>query len=253
MLRLSDEVALITGGGSGMGRAGALRFAAEGASVVVADINEDAARDTVRLVEEAGGKATAVRTDISVAADNARAVAAATDAFGKLSIVWANAGIPHASTPIDDLDSEEFDRIFAVNARGPWLTAQAAIPALRANGGGAIVFTGSLSGLKARAGNSIYASSKGAVVMLTRVLAVELAPEIRVNCVNPVATDTPMLPSFMANAPDPAAVREALTQAVPLKRLATAEDIANAALFLVSSEAAMITGVNLPIDGGSSA
>ncbi|MGZ4407711.1 MAG: SDR family NAD(P)-dependent oxidoreductase, partial [Gaiellaceae bacterium] len=185
MLRLSDEVALITGGGSGMGRAGALRFAAEGASVVVADINEDAARDTVRLVEEAGGKATAVRTDISVAADNARAVAAATDAFGKLSIVWANAGIPHASTPIDDLDSEEFDRIFAVNARGPWLTAQAAIPALRANGGGAIVFTGSLSGLKARAGNSIYASSKGAVVMLTRVLAVELAPEIRVNCVNP--------------------------------------------------------------------
>lgn len=252
-MRLSDEVALITGGGSGMGRAGALRFAAEGASVVVADINEDAARDTVRLVEEAGGKATAVRTDISVAADNARAVAAATDAFGKLSIVWANAGIPHASTPIEDLDSEEFDRIFAVNARGPWLTAQAAIPALRANGGGAIVFTGSLSGLKARAGNSIYASSKGAVVMLTRVLALELAPEIRVNCVNPVATDTPMLPSFMANAPDPAGVREALTQAVPLKRLATAEDIANAALFLVSSEAAMITGVNLPIDGGSSA
>lgn len=252
-MRLSDEVALITGGGSGMGRAGALRFAAEGASVVVADINEDAARDTVRLVEEAGGKATAVRTDVSVAADNARAVAAATDAFGKLSIVWANAGIPHASTPIEDLDSEEFDRIFAVNARGPWLTAQAAIPALRANGGGAIVFTGSLSGLKARAGNSIYASSKGAVVMLTRVLALELAPEIRVNCVNPVATDTPMLPSFMANAPDPAGVREALTQAVPLKRLATAEDIANAALFLASSEAAMITGVNLPIDGGSSA
>lgn len=252
-MRLSDEVALITGGGSGMGRAGALRFAAEGASVVVADINEDAARDTVSLVEEAGGKAIAVRTDISVAADNARAVAAATDAFGKLSIVWANAGIPHASTPIEDLDSEEFDRIFAVNARGPWLTAQAAIPALRANGGGAIVFTGSLSGLKARPGNSIYASSKGAVVMLTRVLALELAPEIRVNCVNPVATDTPMLPSFMANAPDPAGVREALTQAVPLKRLATAEDIANAALFLVSSEAAMITGVNLPIDGGSSA
>lgn len=252
-MRLSDEVALITGGGSGMGRAGALRFAAEGASVVVADLNEDAARDTVRLVEEAGGKATAVRTDISVAADNARAVAAATAAFGKLSIVWANAGIPHASTPIEDLDSEEFDRIFAVNARGPWLTAQAAIPALRANGGGAIVFTGSLSGLKARAGNSIYASSKGAVVMLTRVLALELAPQIRVNCVNPVATDTPMLPSFMANAPDPAGVRKALTQAVPLKRLATAEDIANAALFLVSSEAAMITGVNLPIDGGSSA
>lgn len=252
-MRLADEVALITGAGSGMGRVGALRFAAEGAKVVVADIDGDAVEETVEQVKKAGGEAIGVRADISVAEDDARAVAAATNAFGKLSIVWANAGIPQASTPIEDLDTEAFDRIYAVNARGPWLTAQAAIPALRANGGGAIVFTGSLSGLKARPGNSVYAGAKGSVVMLTRVLAVELAPEIRVNCVNPVATDTPMLPSFMANAPDPASARAALIAAIPLKRLAVAEDIANAALFLASSEAAMITGVNLPVDGGSSA
>ena len=113
------------------------------------------------------------------------------------------------------------------------------------------MFTGSLSGLKARPNNFAYASSKGAVVMLTKALALELAPEIRVNCVNPVATDTPMLPKFMASAPDPDAVRQAVISAIPLKRLATAEDVANAVLFLASSEASMITGVNLPIDGGS--
>ena len=250
-MRLAGEVALITGAGSGMGRAGAIRFAVEGASIVALDLDEAAARETVRLVEEGGGRAVAVEGDVSRAEDNARGVAAALESFGKLTIVWANAGVPQAANPIEQLDAELFDRIYGVNARGAWLTAQAAIPALRAAGGGAIVFTGSLSGLKARRGNSAYASSKGAVVMLTRSLALELAPEIRVNCVNPVSTDTPMLPKFMASAPDPAAVRQAVTASIPLGRLATAEDVANAALFLASSEAAMITGVNLPVDGGS--
>lgn len=251
-MRLANEVALITGAGSGMGRAGALRFAAEGASIVAMDIKNDAAAETATLIQDAGGKATAVQGDVSLAEDNDRAVAAAVEAFGKLTIVWANAGIPHAAAPVETLDVDLFDRIYSVNARGPWLTARAALPALRANGGGSIVFTGSLSGLKARWGNSVYASSKGAVVMLTRSLAFELAADkIRVNCIDPVATDTPMLPQFMEGAPDPAAVREAVTAAIPLGRLATAEDIANAALFLASSEASLITGVNLPVDGGS--
>jgi len=250
-MRLASEVALITGAGSGMGRAGAIRFAAEGATIVAADIDESTAEETARLVRDAGGSAIAVQADISSTEDNERAVASALDEYGRLTIVWANAGIPHGAQPIGEQDAETFDRIFAVNARGPWLTARAAIPALRASGGGAIVFTGSLSGLKARPNNSAYSGSKGAVVMMTKALALELAPEIRVNCVNPVATDTPMLPKFMATAPDPDAVRKAVIAGIPMGRLATAEDVANAALFLVSSEASLITGVNLPIDGGS--
>jgi 3-oxoacyl-[acyl-carrier protein] reductase len=250
-MRLANEVALITGAGSGMGRAGAIRFSAEGASIVAADIDEATATETARLVEEAGGRAIAVQADVSSTEDDERAVARALDAYGKLTIVWANAGIPHGAEPIGAQDADTFDRIFAVNARGPWLTARAAIPALAASGGGAILFTGSLSGLKARPNNSAYSGSKGAVVMMTKALALELAPDIRVNCVNPVATDTPMLPKFMATAPDQAAVRQAVIAGIPMGRLATAEDVANAALFLVSSEASLITGVNLPIDGGS--
>ncbi|HWL76514.1 glucose 1-dehydrogenase [Microbacterium sp.] len=250
-MRLNNEVALITGGGSGMGRAGAIRFAAEGARVVVVDINQQAAEETRDLIAQAGGEAIAVRADAASAADNEAAVAAAIERFGKLTIVWANAGIPAPATPIEETAPETFDRLFAVNSRGPWLAARAAAPALREAGGGSIVITASLSGLKGRPGNSAYASSKGAAAMLTKALAVEFAPDIRVNSVCPVATDTPMLPEFTKTAPDPDAARDKVVSGIPMKRLATADDIANAALFLASSEAAMITGHNLPVDGGS--
>lgn len=250
-MRLNNEVALITGGGSGMGRAGAIRFAAEGARVVVVDINQQAAEETRDLIAQAGGEAIAVRADVASAADNEAAVAAAIERFGKLTIVWANAGIPAPATPIEETAPETFDRLFAVNSRGPWLAARAAAPALREAGGGSIVITASLSGLKGRPGNSAYASSKGAAAMLTKALAVEFAPDIRVNSVCPVATDTPMLPEFTKTAPDPDAARDKVVSGIPMKRLATADDIANAALFLASSEAAMITGHNLPVDGGS--
>ena len=250
-MRLPGAVALITGAGSGMGRAGALRFAREGASIVVADIDAGAAAETARLVEEAGGKAIAVAGDVSRPEDCASMVAAGVEAFGKLSIAWANAGIPQASQPLEAMTSETFDRLMAVNARGVWLTAQAAVPALKANGGGAILITASMSGLKARSGNSAYSMSKGATVMLTHQLAVELAPDgIRVNSLCPVAADTPMLPQLMEGAPDVEAVKAAIIAGIPLKRLCTAEDVANAALFLASDEAAMITGVNLRVDGG---
>ena len=250
-MRLNNEVALITGGGSGMGRAGAIRFAAEGARVVVVDINQQAAEETRDLIAQAGGEAIAVRADAASAADHEAAVAAAIERFGKLTIVWANAGIPAPATPIEETAPETFDRLFAVNSRGPWLAARAAAPALREAGGGSIVITASLSGLKGRPGNSAYASSKGAAAMLTKALAVEFAPDIRVNSVCPVATDTPMLPEFTKTAPDPDAARDKVVSGIPMKRLATADDIANAALFLASSEAAMITGHNLPVDGGS--
>ncbi len=250
-MRLPGAVALITGAGSGMGRAGALRFAREGAAVVVADIDEEAAVATVRQVEEEGGRAVVAAGDVSRAEDCARMVAAGVETFGKLTIAWANAGVPHAARPIEELTVETFDRMMAVNARGVWLTAQAAVPALKVAGGGAILITASMSGLKGRPGNSPYSMSKGATVMLTHQLAVELAPfGIRVNSVCPVAADTPMFPRFIESAPDPEAARAATIAAIPLKRLCTAEDVANAALFLVSDEAAMITGVNLRVDGG---
>ncbi len=250
-MRLPEAVALITGAGSGMGRAGALRFAQEGASVVVADVDGDAAAETARLVEGAGGKAIAVAGDVSRPEDCASMVAAGVDTYGKLSIAWANAGIPQASRPLEELTADVFDRMMAVNARGVWLTAQAAVPALKANGSGAIVITASMSGLKGRPGNSAYSMSKGATVMLTHQLAVELAPfRIRVNSICPVAADTPMFPQFLEGAPDVEAAKAAVIAAIPLKRLCAAEDVANAALFLASEEAAMITGVNLRVDGG---
>src|SRR5690606_38306021 len=131
------------------------------------------------LIAQAGGEAIAVRADAASAADNEAAVAAAIERFGKLTIVWANAGIPAPATPIAETAPETFDRLFAVNSRGPWLAARAAAPALREAGGGSIVITASLSGLKGRPGNSAYASSKGAAAMLTKALAVEFAPDIR--------------------------------------------------------------------------
>ncbi|WP_417509669.1 SDR family NAD(P)-dependent oxidoreductase [Microbacterium sp.] len=250
-MRLKNEVAMITGGGSGMGRAGAIRFAAEGAKVVVVDINQQAAEQTRDLIIKQGGEAIAVVADVALEADNDTAVQAAVKQFGKLTILWANAGIAAPATPIGETSPETFDRLLSVNSRGPWLAARAAESAFRAAGGGSIVITSSLSGLKGRPGNSAYASSKGAAAMLTKALAIEFAPVIRVNSVCPVATDTPMLPEFTKTAPDPDAARERVVSGIPMKRLATTEDIANAALFLASSEAAMITGLNLPVDGGS--
>jgi 3-oxoacyl-[acyl-carrier protein] reductase len=252
-MRLENDVAIITGAGSGMGRAGALRFAREGAKVVVADINEAAARETADLVLADGGEALAVTADASREDDNERTVAEALAAFGRLSVVWANAGIPYGNHPVGDIPVDAFDRLMAVNARGPWLAARAAVGALRESGGGAIVITASMSGLKGRANNSAYAMSKGAAVMMTQALALELAPDIRVNSVCPVISDTPMFPKFLEGAPDPEAARKAVLAAVPLKRMCTPEDIANAALFLASSEASMISGVNLRVDGAISA
>ncbi|NLZ58715.1 MAG: SDR family NAD(P)-dependent oxidoreductase, partial [Corynebacterium sp.] len=197
-MRLENEVAIITGGGSGMGRTGAIRFAEEGAAVVVADLNLESAQETVRLVEEKGGRAIAIQSDVSTLKGNQDAVDAAVETYGSLSIVWANAGVATQVKPLldaTDADEKHFDLMHAVNVKGPWHLARAAMPHLKETKG-SMVITASLSGLTARPGNSAYSATKGAAVQLTRALAIEFAPDVRVNSICPVATETPMQDVF---------------------------------------------------------
>lgn len=253
-MRLQNKVAVITGAGSGFGREGALLFAAEGARLVLTDVADKGLRDTVEQVVAAGGEAVAVHGDAVSVADNEAAVQAAVDTYGGLDVVWANAGVPQSFRPITEIDPDEFDRIQAVNARGPWLAARAALPALKARGGGSFVITASLSGLKGRPDATAYQTSKGAAVMLTKSLAKEFGPfNIRVNSVCPLAAETPMWAQFMENYMDSDEAAKTFAAAVPLGRLATPRDIANAALFLACDESSFVTGVNLPVDGGAAA
>lgn len=251
-MRLRDKVAVITGAGSGMGAEGARVFAREGARIVVADINDDGGSKTVASVRDAGGEAIYIHADVTIESDCRALAAAAVDRFGQLDIVWANAGIAHPFIPIEEISLDLYHRVMNVNVLGPWLTIRAALPALRKADNAAVVITASLSGLKARADLSVYQSSKGAAVMLAQSLAMEFAPiGIRVNSICPVAADTPMLPEFIPNLEDE--TRSAISSAIPLGRLATAADVAHAALYLASDEAAMVTGLALRVDGGARA
>lgn len=249
-MRFKDRVAVITGAASGIGRATALAFAAEGARVVVADINEAGGLETVRAVKDRGGEAVFVRADVSREEDAEGMVRAALNTYGQLDVMFNNAGIPTVPTPAEAISAELFDRIFAVNVRGVFFGCKYAIPVMRAQGRGAIINTASTAGIRPRPGMLAYAASKGAVITLTKALALELAPYgIRVNAVAPVATDTPMLPVFFG-ADNPEEARRRFLESIPLGRLNTPEDVARAVLFLASDEAAMITGVCLEVDGG---
>lgn len=248
-MRLKDEVAVITGAGSGMGQAGAIRFAREGAAVVVVDLNGEAAEKTAQDIRNDGGRAIAVAADISGLEGNEKAVNAALEEFGKLSIVWANAGLATKVQPLADADEAVFRRMQDVNVYGPWNMARAAMPHL-AKEKGSMLITASLSGLTARPGNSAYSATKGAAVQLTRALAIEFAPDVRVNSICPVATQTPMQDVFTPGGLKDE-IQPKIIAGIPMQRLAVPEDMANAALFLVSREAGMITGHNLPVDGGS--
>jgi 3-oxoacyl-[acyl-carrier protein] reductase len=250
MTDLSGKVAIVTGGGSGMGRASALRMAAAGARVVIADLDGATAEAVNKEVADAGGTACAVRADVTSAEDTERMVRAASDEYGGVDVLMCNAGLAQRPTPIEKIPEDEFDRVMAVNAKGPWLCVRAALPALRARGGGSIIITGSTMGVRTRPNFSAYAPSKAAANHLARTLSLELAGEnIRVNCLAPVATDTPMLAEFIGDR-DYDEGRAAFIGTVPLGRLATAEDVAAAAVFLASDDAAFLTGVELPVDGG---
>jgi len=249
---LKDKVIIITGGASGMGRAGARLFAEEGASVVVADLNEALARETEQEIVAAGGVCKAIRYDATSSADTERLVSETIKAFGKLDVAWANAGLPAPFATVEAYDEDLFDRLMAVNIKGPWLLAKHAAPALK-KARGSFIITASLSGLKGRANHSGYQAAKGGAVMLTRALAKEFAPYgVRVNSLCPVAADTPMLPQFLDESGDLMS-REELAAGIPMGRLATAQDVAGAALFFASDHSEFVTGVNMPVDGGTSA
>ena len=243
-MRLQNTVALVTGGGSGMGEAIAETYAREGAKVAVVDVDGDAAK---KVAGRIGTAAIAVRCDVTKRSDIDSAVAETVKAFDGLDVLVNNAGVAHVNKPLLDIDEAEFDRVFAVNVKGLFMFTQAAVPVMRGKGG-VIINIGSTAGLRPRPGLSAYNSTKGAVHVLTKTLAVELAPDkIRVVAIAPVATDTPLLPTFLGPAPG---MREKFIATVPLGRLATAQDIADAALFLASEDAKFVTGNIMEVDGG---
>jgi 3-oxoacyl-[acyl-carrier protein] reductase len=243
-MRLHKTVAIVTGGGSGMGAAIAETYAREGAHVAVVDVDGDAAKKVARKI---GNTAIAIACDVTKRSDIDDAVLETASAFGGLNVLVNNAGVAHLNKPVLDIDEKEFDRVFAVNVKGLFMFTQAVVPLMRGQGG-VIINIGSTAGLRPRPGLSAYNATKGAVHNLTKTLAVELAPDkIRVCAIAPVATDTPLLPTFLGPAPG---MREKFIATVPLGRLATAQDIADAALFLASDDAKFLTGNIMEVDGG---
>jgi 3-oxoacyl-[acyl-carrier protein] reductase len=243
-MRLKDKAALVTGAGSGFGKAIAETFAREGARVAVIDIAERAAKETAAAI---GKSAIALRCDVSNKAAVDAAVKETVAAFGALDILVNNAGVSHVNKPLMEIGEDEFDRVFAVNVKGVFLFTQAAVPLMRRRKG-VIINIGSTAGLRPRPGLSCYNATKGAVHIFSKTLAVELAPEIRVCTIAPVAGDTPLLATFMGG--DTAELRAKFVATVPLGRLSTPQDVANAALFLASDEAAFLTGNVVEVDGG---
>ena len=246
MKRLDGKTALITGAGSGFGLGIATTFAREGAQVALIDLDREAVQ---RAAGDIGDGALAIAADVSKGADVTRSVEETLSRFGRLDILVNNAGVSHRNKPMLDVAEEEFDRVFAVNVKSLYLFAQAAVPAMRRQGKGMILNIGSTAGLRPRPGLTWYNGTKGAVHAITKSMAVELAPErIRVCALAPVAGETPLLATFLGE--DTPERRAAFRATVPLGRLSTPTDIANAALFLASDEADLITGVVLEVDGG---
>ncbi|QFS83736.1 4-formylbenzenesulfonate dehydrogenase TsaC1/TsaC2 [Roseivivax sp. THAF40] len=244
-MRLADKTALITGGASGFGRAIAETFAREGAEVTIVDLNGDGAEAVAAKI---GGRA--IQGDVTKAADIAAAVDAAQGADGRLDIVVNNAGWTHKNKPIMEVTEEEYDRLYDVNVRSIFHMTRACVPVMRAQGGGNIINIGSTAGLRPRPGLTWYNSTKGAVNLLSKSMAVELAPDkIRVNCVAPVIGATGLLEDFMGK-PDTPENRAGFIAGIPLGRMSEPADIANACLYLASDEAEFITGIILEVDGG---
>src|SRR5262245_58981169 len=255
-MRLQGKIALITAAASGIGRAAAVLFAREGAAVAIADIDKGRIGDTVDEITKAGGRAHGIPCDLTKDADSRRIVREAVGAFGGLDILWNNVGHPGPGR-VEGVDMDDYDVAMSLNVRSSLVTTTEAIPAIRARGGGSILFTSSIAGIYSSPFSPVYSAAKFAVTGLTKSLSLRLAPDnIRVNCVCPAPIDKPMLDLFMGRHDVEANKHENLQrmkQAIPLGRVGTPMEVAQAGLFLASSEASYITGVSLPVDGGYTA
>jgi len=244
---LQGRVALITGAAAGFGEAIARRFVAEGAKVLVADLDGSRAQDVAASL---GESARAVRCDVSRRADVDAAVAACVEAFGGVDILVNNAGTTHRNQSMLEVDEATFDRVFAVNVKSIFHTTQAVVPLMKARRSGCIVNIGSTAGIRPRPGLTWYNASKGAVNLLSKSMAAELGPDgIRVNAVCPVMSPTALIEQFLG-VPDTPEARAKVVAGIPLGRMSTPEDVAEATLYLASDAARFITGVELPVDGG---
>ena len=245
-MRLDGKTAIVTGGASGFGAGIVRKFIDEGARVMIADINGPAATD---LAAEIGNAAIPHQVDVGDAASVQAMADAAVTAFGHVDILINNAGVTHLPTPMEEVSEDDFDRVYRVNMKSVYLTARALVPHMKSRKAGAILNIASTAGVSPRPRLNWYNASKGWMITATRAMAVELAPEgIRVNAVNPVAGETPLLKSFMGE--DTPEMRAKFLATIPLGRFSLPEDIANAACFLCSDEASMVTGVAMEVDGG---
>jgi len=244
MARLSGKTAIVTGGASGFGAGIVRKFVAEGARVMIADINGDGAN---ALAKELG--AIAQQVDVSNDASVNEMAGTAIARFGRLDILVNNAGVSHMPAPLDEISEADFDRVVAINIKSVYLTARHLVPHFKANKRGAILNVASTAAVSPRPRLSWYNASKGWMVTATKSMAVELAPlGVRVNAINPVAGETPLLKTFMGE--DTPEIRAKFLATIPLGRFSTPEDMGNAACFLCSDEASMVTGVALEVDGG---
>jgi NAD(P)-dependent dehydrogenase (short-subunit alcohol dehydrogenase family) len=249
-MRLKDKVVLITGAASGIGRATALRFGREGASVVAVDIQQAENENTVSCISAEGGRATAVSADVTDSESVGRMVKVAVDTYGRLDILFNNAGTSMRGT-ILEIDEAIFDQLFAVNVKGVFLGCRAAIPVMKAQGGGVILNTASQLGLVGIESSVAYPATKGAVIQMTRCMALDHASDgIRVNCICPGPIDTPLTRRNREQTGDPEAALKDRLQRIPLARIGTPEEIAAVATFLCSDEASYITGAAIVADGG---
>ena len=250
-MRLEKKVAIITGAGSGIGRASAIMFAKEGAKVAVADIDDKGGEETVASIKSNGGEAIFVQTDVSKATDAENLIKKTKDKFENIDILFNNAGTPMSNIPIENLDEATWDRIYRVNVKGVFLTMKYAIPVMKKAGKGSIINLASMGGVRPLPGTNAYASSKAAVIHLTKAVAIEIAEyKIRVNYINPAAVDTPMLPQFRPKGMDLDELYKGAKASMPLGRIAKPEDIAYAALYLASDESSLLTGTGIDVNGG---
>jgi 3-oxoacyl-[acyl-carrier protein] reductase len=244
--RLTGKTAIVTGGASGFGEGIVRKFISEGANVMIADINEVAAK---HLSTSLGKQSAAFRTDVSQNADVEALLARTLSTFNSVDILVNNAGVTHMPMAMEDVSEEDFDRVFMINAKSVYLTAKHTVPIMKSQGHGTILNIASTGGVSPRPNLSWYNASKGWMITATKTMAVELAPQgIRVNAINPVAGETPLLKSFMGE--DTPEIRARFLSTIPIGRFSTPADMGNAACYLCSDEASMVTGVCMEVDGG---